>query len=85
LVSAGVSPNGKTPKVAQTNQPSGSAKDPVTDPVALIALSLVGIDPEAELYWLAAINDRLAAIPLSERASFHATLWRIVGGAATQK
>jgi hypothetical protein len=33
----------------------------------------------------AAINDRLAAIPPSGRASFHATLWRIVGGAATQK
>jgi hypothetical protein len=33
----------------------------------------------------AAINDRLAAISLSERANFHATLWRIVGGAATQK
>ena len=33
----------------------------------------------------AAINDRLAAIPPSERASFHATLWRIVEGAATQE
>ena len=33
----------------------------------------------------AAINDRLAAIPPSERASFHATLWRIVAGAATQE
>jgi DNA-binding MarR family transcriptional regulator len=32
-----------------------------------------------------AINDRLAAIPPAERASFHATLWRIVGGAATQE
>ena len=32
----------------------------------------------------AAISDRLAAISLSERANFHATLWRIVGGAATQ-
>jgi DNA-binding MarR family transcriptional regulator len=32
-----------------------------------------------------AINDRLAAIPPVERASFHATLWRIVGGAATQE
>jgi DNA-binding MarR family transcriptional regulator len=28
----------------------------------------------------AAINDRLAAIPPAERASFHATLWRIVEG-----
>ena len=33
----------------------------------------------------AAINDRLAAIPPSERASFHATLWSIVEGTAAQK
>jgi DNA-binding MarR family transcriptional regulator len=33
----------------------------------------------------AAINDRLAAIRPSERASFHATLWSIVAGTATQK
>lgn len=34
----------------------------------------------------AAINDRLAAMPPAERASFHATLWTIVaGGTATQK
>ncbi len=34
----------------------------------------------------AAINDRLAAIPPSERASFHATLWSIVAGStATQQ
>jgi MarR family transcriptional regulator, transcriptional regulator for hemolysin len=33
----------------------------------------------------AAINDRLAAIPPAERASFHATLWRIVGDGATQE
>jgi hypothetical protein len=33
----------------------------------------------------AAVNDRLAAIPPSERASFHATLWRIVAGTATQE
>ena len=32
----------------------------------------------------AAINDRLAAIPPSERASFHATLWSIVEGTAAQ-
>jgi MarR family transcriptional regulator, transcriptional regulator for hemolysin len=30
----------------------------------------------------AAINERLAAIPASERASFHATLWAIVAGVA---
>ncbi len=33
----------------------------------------------------AAINERLAAIPPAERASFHATLWRIVGDAAAQE
>jgi MarR family transcriptional regulator, transcriptional regulator for hemolysin len=33
----------------------------------------------------AAINDRLAAIPPAERASFHATLWRIVDGMAAQE
>ena len=31
-----------------------------------------------------AINDRLAAIPPAERASFHATLWRIVDGATQE-
>ncbi len=33
----------------------------------------------------AAINDRLAAIPPADRTAFHATLWRIVEGAATQE
>ena len=33
----------------------------------------------------AAINDRLAAIPPSERASFHATLWNIVESTPPQK
>jgi hypothetical protein len=33
----------------------------------------------------AAINDRLAAIPPAERASFHATFWRIVEGAAMSR
>ncbi len=32
----------------------------------------------------AAINDRLAAIPPSQRASFHAMLWSIVENAARQ-
>jgi len=32
-----------------------------------------------------AINDRLAAIPPSERASFHATLWNIVESTAPEK
>lgn len=33
----------------------------------------------------AAINERLAAIPPSERANFHATLWSIVADTPTQK
>lgn len=33
----------------------------------------------------AAINDRLAAIPPSERASFHATLWNIAESTAPEK
>ena len=33
----------------------------------------------------AAINERLAAVPPAEWATFHATLWRIVGDAATQE
>jgi DNA-binding MarR family transcriptional regulator len=32
----------------------------------------------------AAINDRLAAIPPSQRAIFHATLWSIVEGGSAQ-
>jgi len=56
-----------------------------------LVLALIS-DDQAQLTQLeiatqrdAAINDRLAAISLSERANFHATLWRIVGGAAAQK
>src|SRR5882724_918872 len=41
------------------------AKEPLQDPIARDALALVGFDPEAELYWFAAIND--LSLPANER------------------
>jgi hypothetical protein len=41
------------PTVASANP----AKEPIKDPKAREALALVGLDPEAEAYWYAAIND----------------------------
>jgi len=40
-------------------------KPPIQDPDARAALSLVGADPEAEQYWMAAIND--PTLPAEER------------------
>jgi len=40
-------------------------KAPIQDPGAREALSLVGLDPEAEAYWSAAIND--PSLPAEER------------------
>ena len=40
-------------------------KEPIQDPAARSALSLVGSDPEAEQYWMAAIND--STLPANER------------------
>lgn len=45
-----------------TNAPT---KVPLQDPIARDALALVGSDPEAELYWVAAIND--LSLPANER------------------
>jgi hypothetical protein len=42
-----------------------AAKEPLTDPIAREALTLVGADPEAEAYWFAAIND--LSLPANER------------------
>ena len=42
---------------AQQPQPSRSGKPPRQDPIARMALSLVGVDGAAEEYWLMAIND----------------------------
>src|ERR1051325_1611946 len=45
--------------------PTSPAKDPLQDPLARDALALVGADPDAELYWFAAIND--LSLPANER------------------
>ncbi|HEV7403234.1 MAG TPA: hypothetical protein VGO11_09920 [Chthoniobacteraceae bacterium] len=42
-----------------------STKDAPLDPLARAALSMVGADPDAEEYWLAAIND--PSLPAEER------------------
>ena len=65
--------------VRTTSERDRRVRIPQATPAGLKVVKQVAIARDA------AINDRLAAIPLSERASFHATLWRIVGGAATQK
>ena len=63
-------------KAIPTNMISGSASnvaaatnsagdEPLQDPVARVALSLVGMDPDAEDYWFAAIND--LSLPAHER------------------
>src|SRR5205807_605310 len=54
----------KTQAVAQTTN-TGSGKKVFQDPVAREALSLVGMDVNAELYWFAALDD--PALPKSER------------------
>jgi hypothetical protein len=46
-------PAAKSPPVAQGQQSKGE----IQDPLARVALGLVGIDPDAEDYWLDAIND----------------------------
>jgi hypothetical protein len=43
----------------------GTGKDAPLDPLARMALSMVGADPAAEEYWLAAIND--PSLPAEER------------------
>ena len=53
----------KTQQVAKAKQPK--TKPPLQDPDARDALSLVGIDPAAEVYWYFAIND--PTIPVEER------------------
>lgn len=56
----------KGPKAAAQAGPRGSsAKAPLQDPLARVALALVGADPTAEAYWFAAIND--PTLPAEER------------------
>ena len=51
---------------APTNTSSAQpAEEPLQDPIARVALSLVGADPDAEDYWFAAIND--LSLPANER------------------
>ncbi len=52
-------------KVPAQTGPAAKVKEPVQDPAARVALGLVGVDPEAEQYWLAAINDM--RLPANER------------------
>jgi hypothetical protein len=42
-----------------------TAEERLQDPIARVALSLVGADPDAEDYWFAAIND--LSLPANER------------------
>lgn len=48
---------GKAPQVAGAVPGVRPGKPPIQDPMARAALSYVGADPEAELYWYQAIND----------------------------
>ena len=52
----------KVPPAKQTPRPS---KEPLRDPLARVALILVGADSEAEDYWFGAIND--PTLPPNER------------------
>jgi len=63
VVEPSAAPIIKTQKVAKLKQPK--PKDPLTDPDARDALSLVGLDPAAEAYWYYAIND--PNVPVEER------------------
>lgn len=58
-----------TTKETGTTAPSttASADPPPLDPTARDALSLVGVDPEAEAYWLDAIND--SSLSAEERSN----------------
>jgi hypothetical protein len=48
-----------------TNSSAARLDNELQDPFARIALSFVGVDPEAEDYWFAAIND--LSLPANER------------------
>lgn len=52
-------------KVAPATAPAKKPKEPLRDPDARAAMSLVGVDPEAEAYWLGAIFD--SNLPDGER------------------
>ena len=52
-------------KKAKKNGSPAKTKPPIQDPDARIALSFVGADPEAEDYWISAINN--PQLPAEER------------------
>src|SRR5262245_53986962 len=49
----------------RTTATNSAGEEPLQDPIARVALSLVGMDPDAEDYWFAAIND--LSLPAHER------------------
>ena len=55
--------SGGTSNAATATNSAG--EEPLQDPIARVALSLVGMDPDAEDYWFAAIND--LSLPAHER------------------
>lgn len=60
-------PRAAAPAPALSEDPAAlvSPREAPLDPVARAALSMVGADPEADEYWLAAIND--PSLPAEER------------------
>lgn len=57
--------NVKTQKVAQIEKAKPKKEKVVQDPLSRVALSLVGVDLDAEMYWFDAIQD--PTLPISER------------------
>lgn len=53
------------PGVTTNSAPAKKPKEPLRDPDAREALALVGVDPDAEAYWLGAIYD--SSLPAQER------------------
>jgi len=60
-----VKPKAKIQKAAQNQSSQKPPKEPLHDPQARDALALVGLDPQAEQYWLRAIFD--SSLPDKER------------------
>ena len=56
-VPVAVQPVTKSQKTAAQAASAPTANNSIQDPMARVALSFVGADPEAEQYWAAAIND----------------------------
>jgi hypothetical protein len=63
---SGRKPKAKIPAPASVDQAAAPrGKEPIQDPLARVALAFVGADPEAEMYWVEAIND--PSLPAKER------------------